>query len=141
MEQLVVALGEGHISLDRDVKEQGGALKVTVLMEQGAHEGQDFQKEVIDRPGENIGSPHVGVRLKTLHGLLNYEEARSKENLNMHLMELAHRTKTIQATLRKMLNIMGGSVKNGPTPCLKPTRNVKMLLKAFKNADDSWTKG
>ena len=126
MEQLVVALGEGHISL-----------KLFVPMEQGAHEGQGYQKEAIDGPGKKIGSPHARVRLKTLHGLLNYEEARSNENLNMHLMELAHRTKTIQATLRTMLNIMGGSVKNGPAPCLKPIRKVKMQLKALKNADDS----
>ena len=47
-------------------------------------------------------------------------------------MEFMMETKDAQITLRKMLEQLGAEIKNGPAPCLQPTRRVKEQLKALQ---------
>ena len=47
-------------------------------------------------------------------------------------MEFMMETKEAQITIRKLLEQMGAEIKNGPAPCLQPTRKVKEDLKALQ---------
>ena len=40
--------------------------------------------------------------------------------------------KEVQITLRKVLEQLGAEIKNGPAPCLQPTRKVKEHLKILQ---------
>jgi len=79
--ELCRAVAAAQIGQDRETREHSGALKKTVLMPKGRHgfhkfvqEGVDagisFAEEVRDRQeGEEVGSPHVRVALRTIHAM------------------------------------------------------------------------
>ena len=47
-------------------------------------------------------------------------------------MEFVMETKEAQITLRKILEQLGAEIKNGPAPCLQPTRKVKEHVKVLQ---------
>ena len=47
-------------------------------------------------------------------------------------MEFMMETREAQITIRNLLEQMGAEIKNGPAPCLQPTRKVKEDLKALQ---------
>ena len=47
-------------------------------------------------------------------------------------MEFMMETREAQATIRKLLEQMGAEIKNGPAPCLQPTRKVKEDLRTLQ---------
>ena len=47
-------------------------------------------------------------------------------------MEFVMENKEVQITLRKVLEQLGAEIKNGPAPCLQPTRKVKEHLKVLQ---------
>ena len=47
-------------------------------------------------------------------------------------MEFVMDTKEAQITLRKVLEQLGAEIKNGPAPCLQPTRKIKEHLKILQ---------
>ena len=83
MEDLVIALGEAHLLSEREVRENSSCAKTTVLFyrdevgnfpdwaQEGATEFGLWLKEVDDRVGEDVGSPHVRVGVKSLLALIN----------------------------------------------------------------------
>ena len=73
IEELVTALSEADLHVEREVRENSAAVKTTILFYkgsdgqfppwamEGAAEFDTWLKEVGDRPGENVGSPHAQV--------------------------------------------------------------------------------
>ena len=207
---MISALQIAHISNDRETRENSGALRTVALVfpdsrgdlpkwiKLGIEENDAWQKELKEKPGENIGSPHVRMCLITMHALLTSEEiqqqkfeqplkalkewwrmvtkeGQAKENevaseikifkirgppkrgSNFEedeemdqgsaasttsgggppkklyaRMEFVMETKDAQITLRKILEQLGAEIKNGPAPCLQPTRKVKEHLKVLQ---------
>ncbi len=208
---MLATLQIAHITNDRETRENSGALRTVALIyanakgelpkwvKEGIEENEEWMKEMKDRPGENIGSPHVRVCLTALHALITSEEAqqqkfeqylkvlkewwkamtkegKAKENEvaaeikifkirgppkkgngppeddeEMECastastasgkgqtkriyarMEFMMETREAQATIRNLLEQMGAEIKNGPAPCLQPTRRVKEDLKALQ---------
>ena len=88
MEDLVIALGEAHLQTEREVRENSSCVKTTVLFyrdeagnfpdwaQEGATEFGLWLKEVDDRVGEDVGSPHVRVGVKSLLALLNSSQLK-----------------------------------------------------------------
>ena len=58
--------------------------------------------------------------------------ARGKGKRIYARMEFMMETREAQANLRNLLEQMGAEIKNGPAPCLQPTRRVKEDLKALQ---------
>ena len=48
-------------------------------VKEGIEENEEWLKEMKERPGENIGSPHVRVCLVALHALITSEEAQQQK--------------------------------------------------------------
>ena len=208
---MIAALQLAHITNDRETRENSGALRTVALIytdpkgdlpkwvKAGIEENEAWLKEIKERPGENIGSPHVRVCLVTLHALITSEEiqqqkfeqslkglkerwkvmtkeGQAKENevaaeIKIFMikgppkkgrgfledeeemehvstastasgggqtkkayarMEFMMETKEAQTIIRKLLEQMGAEIKNGPAPCLQPTRKVKEDLKVLQ---------
>ena len=207
---MISALQIAHISNDRETRENSGVLRTVALVfadsrgdlpkwvKQGIEENDAWTKDVAERPGENVGSPHVKVCLTMMHALLTSEElqqqkfeqplralkdwwkmvtkeGQAKENEvaseikifkirgppkrgssveedeEMDLgsaastasgrgppkkvyarMEFVIENKEVQITLRKVLEQLGAEIKNGPAPCLRPTRKIKEHLKVLQ---------
>ena len=91
MIDMISALQIAHISNDRETRENSGALRTVALIfadprgdlpkwvKAGIEENEAWLKEMKERPGENIGSPHVRVCLITLHALLTSEEIQQQK--------------------------------------------------------------
>ena len=89
--EMLAALQMAHISNDRETRENSGALRTVALIhanakgdfpkwvKDGIEENEEWMKDMRERPGENIGSPHVRVCLTTLLALLQSEEAQKLE--------------------------------------------------------------
>ena len=88
---MISALQIAHISIDRKTRENSGALRTMALIladprgdlpkwvKAGIEENEAWLKEMKERPGENIGSPHVRVCLIALHALLTSEEIQQQK--------------------------------------------------------------
>ena len=88
---MISALQLAHISNDRETRENSGALRTVALIhtdskgdlpkwvKAGIEENEAWLKEMKERPGENIGSPHVRVCLITLHALITSEEIQQQK--------------------------------------------------------------
>ena len=88
---MLATLQIAHITNDRETRENSGALRTVALIhatargdfpkwvKDGIEENEEWMKEMRERPGENIGSPHVRVCLTTLLALLQSEEAQKFE--------------------------------------------------------------
>ena len=206
---MLATLQIAHITNDRETRENSGALRTVALIhatargdfpkwvKDGIEENEEWMKEMRERPGENIGSPHVRVCLTTLLALFTSEEAqkfeqplkglkewwkvmtkdgKAKENevaaeikifkirgppkkgngsiedeeemdwnsaastasgkgptkKTYARMEFMMENREAQVAIRGLLELMGAEIKNGPAPCLQPTRRVKEDLKALQ---------
>ena len=78
--ELCTAIGAVQVDQDRELREHSAILNRVVLMpydkpvsgylSDGVDAGEEFLQEMRQRPGEEIGSPHVRVSLQTLSNLL-----------------------------------------------------------------------
>ena len=88
---MIAALQIAHITNDRETRENSGALRTVALIftdprgdlpkwvKAGIEENEAWLKEMKERPGENIGSPHVRVCLIALHALITSEEIQQQK--------------------------------------------------------------
>ncbi len=91
MIDMISALQIAHISNDRETRENSGALRTVALIyadprgdlpkwvKAGIQENEVWLKDMTEKTGENIGSPHVQVCLITLHALLMSEEIQQQK--------------------------------------------------------------
>ena len=95
IEDLVIALGEAHLGVDREVRENSACIKTTVLFHKdetghfpewakiGVEKFGLWLKEVDDRVGENVGSPHVQVGVKSLLALIDSPQLKDAKLLRL----------------------------------------------------------
>jgi hypothetical protein len=113
--ELCKAVAAAQIGQDKETREHSGALKKTVLMPKGKHgfhrfvqEGVDagisFASEVRDKKdGEEIGSPHVRVALRTRHAMFLEPELQApahQERMKLILQWWQESTKNGTATAK-----------------------------------------
>ena len=80
--KLVQAIGYLALETARESRDHGGILMQSCLVENteqwakdGLEEGRSFAELVKERPGENLGSPHIRVGLRSLETLINSTDA------------------------------------------------------------------
>ena len=146
MEDLVIALGEAHMLSEREVRENSSCVKATILFyrdevgnfpdwaQEGATEFGHWLKEVDDRVGEDVGSPHVRVGVKSLLALINSPQLKDVKLQEKEEKLFAWWTNKVEKeeNLKDIVREIGGDIKNGPAPRNKATKRVQQLLRQAK---------